>query len=122
MEIAQRAAEDMLTGAEPPTALFTAQNLVTIGALKALRHLGLQHEVALVGFDDFPLADLLQPGVTVVAQDPTQVGTTAATMLFARIDGRADRPRTVWVPTTLLRRGSGEIGPGGRPLSRAGRA
>lgn len=97
-----------------PTALFCAQNRVTIGAVRALRRLGLERSVALVGFDDFPLADLLQPGVSVVAQDPVQIGTTAAELLFRRIDGTAEEPRTVWVPTTLLRRGSGEFRPGGR--------
>lgn len=100
-----------LPEADRPTALFCAQNRVTTGVVRALRRLGLETTVAVVGFDDFPLADLLQPGVTVVAQDPTQVGTTAGTLLFARIDGRAEDPRTVWVPTSLLRRGSGEIAP-----------
>jgi LacI family transcriptional regulator len=57
-----------------PTALFAAQNLVTIGAFRALRDLGLHERVALVGFDDFPLADQLQPAVTVVAQDPFTYG------------------------------------------------
>ena len=59
----------LLARPDPPTALFTAQNLITIGAVRALRRLGLEHAVALVGFDDFLLADLLSPGVTVVAQD-----------------------------------------------------
>ena len=48
--------------ADPPTALFTSQNLVTIGAIRALHHLGLQHEVALIGFDDLTLADWSDPG------------------------------------------------------------
>jgi LacI family transcriptional regulator len=43
---------------------------VTIGAIRALQELGLHDRVAVVGFDDFPRADLLQPRVTVVAQDP----------------------------------------------------
>ena len=67
-----------------PTALFTSQNMVTIGATRALHQLGLQHEVALMGFDDLPLGDLVRPGVTVMAQDPTQIGTLAAQRLFAR--------------------------------------
>ncbi len=94
-----------------PTALFCAQNRITVGAVRALRSLGLAHDVAMVGFDDFPLADLLSPGVTVVAQDPGLIGTEAARALFARIDGSRRPPRTVWVPTTLVRRGSGEIRP-----------
>jgi LacI family transcriptional regulator len=96
---------------KPPTALFTSQNLVTIGAVRALRRLGLHNEVALVGYDDFPLADLLEPAVTVVAQYPALMGRTAAQALFRRIDGDPGAPREFWIPTTLVRRGSGELPP-----------
>jgi LacI family transcriptional regulator len=99
----------LLARPDPPTALFTAQNLVTIGAVRALRRLGVAESVALVGFDDFPLADLLSPGVTVVAQDPAAIGRIAAGLLFARIAGDTSPPGVRLVPTTLIRRGSGEI-------------
>jgi len=94
-----------------PTAIFAAQNLLTIGVFRALRRLGLHHKVALVGFDDFLLADLLDPGITVIAQDPAAMGTAAAELLFNRLDG--DRSPTVHriIPTRLIARGSGEIGP-----------
>ena len=94
-----------------PTAIFAAQNLLTIGVFRALRRLGLHHKVALVGFDDFLLADLLDPGITVIAQDPAAMGTAAAELLFSRLDG--DRSPTVHriIPTRLIARGSGEIGP-----------
>jgi LacI family transcriptional regulator len=108
-EEAQRAAHELLTGDSPPTALFTAQNLVTIGAVRALRELDLQHRVALVGFDDFPMADLLQPPVTVVAQDPSAMGRLAASLIFRRLDGEHWEPTTHFVPTRLIGRGSGEI-------------
>ena len=65
--------------------------------------------MALVGFDDFPLADLLDPPVTVVAQDPSRMGGTAALALFERIDGYAGPPREIRIPTTLIARGSGEL-------------
>lgn len=94
---------------DPPTALFTAQNLITIGAVRALRRLRAQDRVALVGFDDFPLADLLVPAVTVVAQDPALIGRTAANLLFARIAGDESPTSVRLVPTTFVRRGSGEI-------------
>jgi len=97
---------------QPPTALFTSQNLVTIGAVRALRRLGLHRSVALIGFDDFPLADLLDPAVTVVAQDPATMGRTAAQALFRRIDGDTSPPQEFWIPTRLIRRGSGELPPG----------
>jgi LacI family transcriptional regulator len=87
-----------------------------VGAVRALRRFGLHRfglhrEVALVGFDDFPLADLLEPAVTVVAQDPALMGRTAARVLFRRIDGDTSAPREFWIPTTLIRRGSGELPP-----------
>jgi LacI family transcriptional regulator len=106
---AQRATHLLLTGDAPPSALFTSQNLVTIGAVRALRDLGFEHRVALVGFDDFPLADLLQPPVTVVAQDPSAMGTLAASLIFRRLDGEDWQPTTHFVPTRLIPRGSGEI-------------
>jgi LacI family transcriptional regulator len=95
----------------PPTALFTAQNLITVGAIHALRADARQYEIALVGFDDFLLADLLEPPVTVVAQDPSELGARAALLLFARIDGEISAPRLDVVRTRLIKRGSGEIHP-----------
>ena len=106
---AEAAVRGLLDLAEPPTALFTAQNLVTIGALRALHGTGRQHEVALVGFDDLLLADLLQPGVTVMAQDPARIGTLAAERLFDRLAGSTGPEETLVVPATLVVRGSGEI-------------
>lgn len=97
----------------PPTALFSSQNLLTIGATRALHRLGRQREVGLVGFDDFPMADVLDPGVTVIAQDTERLGGLAAEILFARLDGDETPSRTHVVPTRLVTRGSGEIpGPG----------
>ncbi len=113
---AEAAAVGLLQSDDPPTALFTAQNLVTIGALRALRRLGVHREVALVGFDDFPLADLLDPPVTVVAQDPHTIGRLAAERLFHRIDGDGGAYVTEVVRTRLVTRGSGEIPPPGSPL------
>ena len=94
-----------------PTALFTSQNLVTVGAIRALHQLGLQHRVALVGFDDLILADVLNPGITVIAQDPARIGALAAERLFRRLDGDTSAEQTVIVPSRLITRGSGEIPP-----------
>jgi LacI family transcriptional regulator len=113
VDAADAATTALMTAADPPTALFSAQNLVTIGAVKALRRLGRHHEVALLGFDDFLLADLLDPPVTVVAQDPEAIGAWAAEQLFRRIDGDTSPWRTEVVPTRLIARGSGEVPPPG---------
>lgn len=109
IEVAEQAARQLLERADPPSALFTGQNLITIGAIRALQALNLQHTVALVGFDDFPLADLLSPAVSVIAQDPATIGRTAADALFARINGDNRPPQQMIVPTRLIPRGSGEI-------------
>jgi LacI family transcriptional regulator len=93
----------------PLTAIFAAQNLLTISALRVLHPRGLQHRVALLGFDEVLLSDLLQPGVSVLAQNPTQLGRKAAELLFARLDGDQSPKQHVVVPTTLIARGSGEI-------------
>jgi LacI family transcriptional regulator, galactose operon repressor len=106
---AERATISVLRRPDPPSAIFAGQSMITIGVLRALRRLGRHRSVALVGFDDFPLADLLEPAVTVVAQDPARMGRTAAGALFERIDGRDSPPREIRVPTTLIPRGSGEI-------------
>ncbi|MHB8691944.1 MAG: LacI family DNA-binding transcriptional regulator [Solirubrobacteraceae bacterium] len=94
-----------------PTALFAGQNMITIGAIRALRDLGAQRRIALVGFDDFPLADMLEPAVTVVSQDPRAIGARACEVLFERMAGDRAPPRTHVQPTRLIPRGSGEIRP-----------
>jgi LacI family transcriptional regulator len=111
IDAAMQAATEMVGLPDPPTALFASQNLVTIGAVKALRRAGLQETVALVGFDDFLLADALVPGITVVAQDTAQLGRRATQLLFARLDGDDSPPRTHVVPIGMVVRGSGEIRP-----------
>jgi LacI family transcriptional regulator len=99
----------LLGGKNSPTALFTSQNLITMGAVRAVHTRGLQHEIAMVGFDDIALADVLEPGVTVMAQDPLSLGRAAAELLFARLDGHEGATRQIVVPTRLVERGSGEI-------------
>ena len=99
----------LLSSDEPPTAVFSSQNLVTVGAIRALRARDLHRRVALVGFDDVPLADLLDPGVTVVAQNPQRIGQLAAERVFARLDGDLSPGERHIVPTRLIVRGSGEI-------------
>ena len=92
-----------------PTALFAGNNRNTVGALHALR--GAEREVALVGFDDLELADLLAVPTTVVRHDSQQLGAQAAEIAFARLGGSENPPRRVVVPTELVIRGSGEVPP-----------
>jgi LacI family transcriptional regulator len=111
IEKADLVARELLSSPRPPTALITGQNLVTIGAFRALRRQRLHKKVALVGFDDFLLADLLDPGISVIAQDPAAIGRTAAGILFRRLDGDRAPFQTHIVRTLMIKRGSGEIRP-----------
>lgn len=94
---------------DPPTAIFSSQNLITIGTIRALQQLGREQDIALVGFDDVETGDLMKPAVTTIAQDPDRIGRLAAERLFAHLEGDTSAARQVVVPTRLIVRGSGEI-------------
>jgi LacI family transcriptional regulator len=106
---AEQATRELLAVRPAPTAIFTAQNLLTIGARAALRSLGAERAVAHVGFDDIPLAELVDPGISVIAQDPLALGELAAQLLLHRRRDPGGAPEVVEVPTRLIARGSGEI-------------
>ncbi len=106
---AEREANALLRLQRPPTAVFAGNNRVAIGVVRALRPR--KHQVAVVGFDDFELADTLDPPITVVAQDAAQVGRTAAELVFSRLDGESGPARHLTLNATLIVRGSGEIRP-----------
>ncbi|MBC3841421.1 LacI family transcriptional regulator [Streptacidiphilus sp. 4-A2] len=101
------ALERMLSGRWPVTALMCGNNRTTVFVLRELA--ALARHPALVGFDDFELADLLAVPVTVVAQDPALMGRTAAELLFRRLAGDRGAPQRIELPTRLLPRGSGEL-------------
>jgi LacI family transcriptional regulator len=105
---AEEQALSMLGGEDPPTALFAGNNLITAGVLRALRRRS-GDPIALVGFDDFALADLVDPPVTVIAVDAEALGHRAAERLFARLSGHGGPPETEVLPTRLIVRGSGEV-------------
>jgi LacI family transcriptional regulator len=77
----------LLTDPDPPTALFAGNNLTMRYMLHALNVLKIDvpGKIALAGFDDFDIADVLQPALTVVRQPVYQIGETAANLLFERI-------------------------------------
>jgi LacI family transcriptional regulator len=94
---------------ERPTAILAANNRNTVGAVRALALLDGDDRIALVGFDDFELADVL--GITVMRSDPALMGLRAAELAFARLDGDDRPPNQVTIPTELVVRGSGELRP-----------
>lgn len=91
-----------------PTAVFVANNLMTLGAFRALHEAGIRipDEVALVGFDDMPWATSLNPPLTAVNQPSQEIGSSAADLLLDRI-ARPDRSiRHLILETTLVVRAS----------------
>jgi LacI family transcriptional regulator len=92
----------------PPTALFTASNLATYGALSAIRELGLRipDDIALLGFDDFPLAGVIDPPITVVSQPVDEIGRRAGQLLLERLAGDDSPPQRVELETNLVIRRS----------------
>ncbi|SDT00797.1 LacI family DNA-binding transcriptional regulator [Microlunatus soli] len=108
VESARAATADLLDQPDSPTAIFSANNRNTIGALQEIsRRLrtgtGPGDFPALVGFDSFELADLTPVPLTVIDHDARQLGAEAARLLFDRLPGgvQPEAPRTVELPVTL---------------------
>jgi len=110
MEDGYKATMEILARPHPPTAIFTASNFMTIGALRAFRELDivLPRDLSLVAFDDFELLSLYEPPVTAVAQPVRQLGREAGKLLLARMQGDAGKPRRLRLPTELIVRASSE--------------
>ena len=104
----EAAALRLLDRPDRPTAVFTANNFMTVGALRAARALGLRipDDLALVGFDDLDWTTLVQPPVTVVRQPVADLGRVAGERLLRRLDGDAGPPRRIRLDANLIVRGS----------------
>jgi LacI family transcriptional regulator len=97
----------------PPTALFCANNFISIGALKALRDRGLRvpEDVALVGFDDLPAAMIVDPFLTVAAQPAYEMGQRGTELLLERLSGEVpDECQEVILPIEIIVRKSSGLG------------
>jgi LacI family transcriptional regulator len=95
----------------PPTALLCGSDLLTSGALQVLQERGLRETVAVVGFDDHNLAELLRPALTVLDMDIATMGRLAIERVFHRLASDVTDYERLVVPMTLIPRGSGEIPP-----------
>jgi len=108
-EKAEAATRRLLELDDPATAIFASRNLAAIGAVRVLQQMGLSHKIALVGMGEIDVSDLLEPPLTVMAQDPLGFGRLAAQRLMERIEGHDETPQTLIAPAHLVTRGSGEI-------------
>ncbi|MGW2651077.1 LacI family DNA-binding transcriptional regulator [Streptomyces sp. NPDC001393] len=99
---------ELLGTPDPPTAVFCADDMIAIGALNGTTHagVGVPGDVALVGFDDIPLAQWEMFGLATVRQPMVEMANTAAELLVERL--QADKPlrprRRVFEPTFVSRR------------------
>lgn len=107
---AEVATRELLELPDPPTAIFSSNPRASLGVVAAI-HKSSKPGLGLVGFGDFPLADVLAPGVTVIDQDPVPLANAAADRLLARIHGADLTPETIVIPLSLITRGSGEVRP-----------
>jgi LacI family transcriptional regulator, galactose operon repressor len=104
-----RAAEAILASDKRPSAIFAANDLMAIGVMKALveRGVAIPDDIAVVGFDDIPVARLVTPQLTTVAQFQDRIGARAAEILLARLEGRAPPTGTAEeMPFSLVERAS----------------
>jgi LacI family transcriptional regulator len=102
----------LLASEQPPTALISGNSESTVAMLTYLSaHVAPEHRPAVIAFDDFPLAGLLNPPVTVVAQDTQTLAHAAFRLITARIKDRERDVERVTVPVSLIARGSGERPP-----------
>jgi len=112
----EAAAERLLAGAAHPSAIFACNDLMAIGALRAIRKAGLDvpGDISVVGYDDIPLASAMSPALTTAAQPVDQLGALSTELLLSRIeDGAVGTAQRITLETTLVVRGSS--GPAPQP-------
>jgi LacI family transcriptional regulator len=108
VEAGRQAALNLLTLPERPTAVFINNNFLSLGTLLAIKELGLRcpEDVALIGFDDHPWAEVACPPLTVVRQPARQVGKEAASLLLELINGAQPTGSRVLLNCELVIRSS----------------
>jgi LacI family transcriptional regulator len=108
IEAGREAMRQILTLPERPTSVFLNNNLLSLGALLAIRELGLRcpDDISVVGFDDHPWAAVSDPPLTVVRQPAQQIGQAAAQMVLALINGEQPPEPRVLLECELVSRQS----------------
>lgn len=109
---AEEAIQRHLRGENGMDAIFSIKNAITVNAYRILRKLGISipGSVALIGYDDFELADALEPPISVVRQPVVSIATSAACMLFEALRTGEQKRQNVILKVELVHRGScGEL-------------
>lgn len=89
-------------------AVFAGSDTIAMGAIKAIQEAGLRvpEDIAIVGFDDMPLAQQCNPQLTTIGQPVVEKAARAAKLLFDMIEGNAAGPVCITLPTQLVIRAS----------------
>ena len=100
--------EVLLRSDAPPTAIFTADGVMSAGTMAAIKEVGLRipEDVSLLCFDDMDWMEFLTPGIDAISQPRTQMGQMAARMLLEQIADRSTAPRVLEMAPRYIRRGS----------------
>ncbi len=108
IEGGRKAVAGLLAAANPPTAVVVANNLMTLGALRAALDAGVRvpDQLALAGVDNPYWAELVNPPITTVAQPVTRMAREAIDLLAARVQGDSGPPRRSMHPMELIVRTS----------------
>jgi LacI family transcriptional regulator, galactose operon repressor len=107
-----RVTKDLCLRPDGPTAIFSGNAMMGVGALQAVQELGIHcpRQISISMFDDVPFGEVMQPRLTTVAQPAYQIGYRAAELLISRIEGTASSNRPVHVqlePELVVRNSTG---------------
>jgi len=105
---AESAVRQFLAQALPPTAIFTTSDLVAIAVLRTVQKSGLKvpEDISVMGFDDIPLASLVNPSLTTIAQPIQEIGREAFKLVVDRIERKDSPKRKIVLDTKLVVRES----------------
>jgi LacI family transcriptional regulator len=111
---AQLAIDKLLELKEPPTAIFVMSDLVAISIQTELqkRRFSVPEDISIMGFDDLPLASIVNPALTTVAQPFVEMGREAMKLLLALIEDKVSIERKILINTQIIvRESTKKIGP-----------
>jgi DNA-binding LacI/PurR family transcriptional regulator len=113
--VGTRLADRLLGSANPPTALVCVSDAMAVGAMHAVEHRGLAvgRDVAVIGFDDSPLATVVQPGLSSVRQPLESIAQQCVDLLLGHIEDPRTPASTSVVEPTVIVRGSSAVPAGG---------
>ena len=108
IEAGEAATRKLLDLPERPTAIFTGNDGQAMGAYRAARSAGLRipEDLSIIGFDDIPAAEWIEPGLTTIRQPVVQMAETAMRALLRHLDGDEELPQRIELGTELVVRGS----------------